>query len=126
LRDAVLAHIGTVMPFYERHLVAVDSPHEDPLQKGPKGWAGATPTPSRTGRKPLPLSPVYPVREGLWGVQGVDMRSGVKQLYLVGREVLPGLGFEGDFLTAWSAARVVLESSGRKDLLRRQVLLGGD
>jgi phytoene dehydrogenase-like protein len=131
LREAVSAHLATLMPFHEPHLIAVDSPHEAqaaplPAAAGKGSAGGAAGGTAARGGRPFPLPPIYRAPDGFWGVGAINFRSPIKGLYLVGRQVLPGLGFEGDFLTAWSVARVVLESSGRKDLIGRQVLLGGD
>ena len=40
-------------------------------------------------------------------VLGLRHATGVKNLYLVGRENLPGLGLEGDFISGWGAARLL-------------------
>jgi hypothetical protein len=49
---------------------------------------------------------------------------GIKNLFLVGRENLPGLGVEGDFVAAWGLVRLVTTAQPRRDLLRRQILVG--
>ena len=49
---------------------------------------------------------------------------GVKNLYLVGRENLPGLGIEGELVAAWGLARLLSTAGPRRDLLRRQILVG--
>jgi hypothetical protein len=48
------------------------------------------------------------------GVGGASCRSPISNLFLAGREVLPGLGFEGQFLAALQAARAVETLLGTK------------
>ena len=48
------------------------------------------------------------------GVGGVSCASPIPNLFLAGREVLPGLGFEGQFQAAWQAARAVETLLGSK------------
>ena len=49
----------------------------------------------------------------------------VKNLFLVGRENLPGLVLEGDLISGWGCARLVSSGPARKHLLPRRVLIGG-
>ncbi|HEY6477278.1 MAG TPA: hypothetical protein VI456_11905, partial [Polyangia bacterium] len=55
---------------------------------------------------------------------GLPHASGVKNLLLVGRENLPGLGLEGDLVSGWGAARLVGHAPVRRVPLRRRTLLG--
>jgi phytoene dehydrogenase-like protein len=48
------------------------------------------------------------------GVGGGSSASPISNLFLAGREVLPGLGFEGQFEAAWQAARAVETLLGSK------------
>lgn len=48
------------------------------------------------------------------GVGGAPSASPVPNLFLAGREVLPGLGFEGQFQAAWQAAHAVEMLLGSK------------
>jgi hypothetical protein len=48
----------------------------------------------------------------------------VKNLLLVGRENLPGLGLEGELISGWGAARLVGHAPVRRVSLRRRTLLG--
>jgi phytoene dehydrogenase-like protein len=48
------------------------------------------------------------------GVGGVSSASPISNLFLAGREVLPGLGFEGHFQAAWQAAQAVEMLLGSK------------
>ncbi len=97
LRDAVL----DAVPFYDRHLV-----HESmPLLAA-----------RRTGRgSRLMPHPLYvPVREITLGVTGLPCRSPYKNLLFAGREVVPGLGIEGEFHAGVQAAAAARDLLGRK------------
>jgi phytoene dehydrogenase-like protein len=48
------------------------------------------------------------------GVGGVSSATPISNLFLAGREVLPGLGFEGHFHAAWQAAHAVEMLLGSK------------
>jgi hypothetical protein len=49
-------------------------------------------------------------REHGFGLSGVDLRSPVKNCLLVGESVMPGLGIEGDCVTARQAADLITQS----------------
>ena len=57
--------------------------------------------------------------EGPLGVTGLPHRTGLKNLLLACRQVTPGLGMEGEFITAWGAARIITKSDRRKRKFRR-------
>jgi hypothetical protein len=48
----------------------------------------------------------------------LGQRTPVKNLLLAGREVLPGLGLEGELLAGMRAARLVQETLKKKDPLK--------
>ncbi len=54
------------------------------------------------------------------GVTGLPARAPAKHLFLANREVLPGLGFEGEVLTALRVARMVQETLKKNDPLKRR------
>lgn len=98
IREAV----ADAIPFFERHLVAESVPM----------LAGA-------GRRP-PVHPLYAVGDldPTLGVTGLPVRGPVKNLFFAGREVLPGLGLEGEFYAGIEAAGHVAAALGRKELLK--------
>lgn len=53
-------------------------------------------------------------------VSGLPTRSPVKHVFLASREVLPGLGFEGEVLSAARAADLVQQSLKKSDPLKRR------
>ena len=58
--------------------------------------------------------------ESLLGVTGLPVRAPAKHLFLASREVLPGLGFEGEVLTALRVSRMVQETLKKNDPLKRR------
>jgi phytoene dehydrogenase-like protein len=77
----------------------------------------AAPSERRGSR--LMAHPLYEVQlPQTLGVTGLPTRSPIKNLFFAGREVVPGLGIEGEFHAALQAAARVQEMLGKKDLLR--------
>jgi phytoene dehydrogenase-like protein len=99
IREAV----ADAIPFFERHLVAESAPV---LAAG-----------SGDG-----LPPDHPLhhadREDPLGVTGLPVRGPWKNLFFAGREVIPGLGVEGEFYAGIQAAAHVAALLGRKDVLK--------
>ena len=58
-------------------------------------------------------------------VVGLPHATGVKHLYLVSRENLPGLGLEGELISGWGAARLVSAGPARRYFLPRRILISG-
>jgi hypothetical protein len=57
--------------------------------------------------------------EAVLGVSGLKQHTPTKNLLLAGREVLPGLGLEGEFLAGARAVRLVQEMMKKKAVLKR-------
>ena len=57
--------------------------------------------------------------EAVLGVTGLKQQTSSKNLLLAGREVLPGLGLEGEFLAGIRATRLVQEMLKKKPVLKR-------
>ena len=111
--DAHLAQLGSqirgavedAIPFFERHLVRESVP------------AIASPREQR-GSRLLP-HPLYRVTlDQTLGITGLPCRSPYKNLVFAGREVVPGLGLEGEFHAGLQAAAAAQELLGKKDLFR--------
>jgi hypothetical protein len=101
IRDAV----ADAIPFFERHLVR----ESVPVLAAPK---------ERRGSRLLP-HPLYEVDlEKTLGVTGLPCRSPYRNLVFAGREVVPGLGLEGEFHAGLQAAGAAQELLGRKELLK--------
>jgi phytoene dehydrogenase-like protein len=99
IREAV----ADAIPFFERHLVAESAPV--------LAAAGASGLPA-----PHPLYQVG--RDDGLGVAGLPVRGAFKNLVFAGREVIPGLGVEGEFYAGIQAAGHVAALLGKKDVLR--------
>ena len=99
------AALDEVLPFLGAHPI-----HESvPLLAAPAERRGSR----------LMAHPLYDVQlPRTLGVTGLPSRSPIKNLFFAGREVLPGLGIEGEFHAALQAAASVQDLLGKKDRLR--------
>jgi hypothetical protein len=98
IREAV----ADAIPFFERHLVAES-------------------VPARHARVPedVPIHPLYETDlESVLGVSALPVHGPLKNAFFAGREVLPGLGIEGEFYAGIQAAGHVAALLGRKDVLK--------
>jgi hypothetical protein len=124
-RAAVLAAVKRELPFLERHLVAVDSPHDGlPLWSYVDGHRRLVERSALTGASlaPEPLTPLLDVDPpGYLGLAGEPVRGPIERTFLVGRSVLPAIGQEGQLLAAWSAARMITRTDRRKERMRRDM-----
>ncbi len=99
------AHLDALMPFARPHVKLQSAPYLD---------AGGV-----RGARLLP-HPLYEVdAEHFLGVTGLTQRTPVKNVFLASREVLPGLGLEGEILAGARAARLVQETLKKTDPLKR-------
>jgi phytoene dehydrogenase-like protein len=123
LRGRLLQTVEQLYPGFGKELAVVGSAHDGLAPEGPQAARSA-----RAGSPPAaPLSPapLYArAAEGPFDVTGLPHATGVKNLMLVGRENLPGLGLEGEIVSAWGAARLLGDAPVRRSPLGRRVLLG--
>ena len=121
LRRALRAHVDRLLPFVDRHLLLVHSPHDGVAPEGVDGDRGTAPP-------PLPMEPVWKMPpekvDRALGFCGFPHATGVKHLLLASRQVLPGLGVEGELAAGWAAARLVLQTERKRDLVKGAVLEG--
>ncbi len=97
--------LDALMPFSREKVLLESSPYLD---------AGGV-----RGSRLLP-HPLYQFQgEQLLGITGLPQRTAVKNLFLASREVLPGLGLEGEILSGVRAARLIQESLKKSDPLKR-------
>lgn len=112
-RERVLAALDELSPFLRDNVDWVDSPHDG------RGVFDA-----RAGRELLPSEPfargpetmrsMYALpRPRVHGAAGLTVRTPIARVLLCNEQVVPGLGLEGTFLTAWSAARAVTRALRR-------------
>ncbi|HEY8211305.1 MAG TPA: NAD(P)-binding protein [Myxococcaceae bacterium] len=100
LAERIGAHLESLMPFSRQHLVLSSAPH---LHAG-----------GSRGSRLLPHPHFQIESETLLGVEGLSQRTAVKNLFLANREVLPGLGLEGELLAGRRAARLVMGLTKKK------------
>jgi phytoene dehydrogenase-like protein len=118
LRRGVRQHLDRLLPFVERHLLLVHSPHDGVAPDGTDV--------QRTGAAgPTPMEPIWDMRDDrVLGFCGLPHATGIKHLLLASRQVLPGLGLEGELAAGWAAARLVLQTERKRDLVKGAVLEG--
>jgi hypothetical protein len=118
LRREIRAHLNRLLPFVDRHLLLVHSPHDGISPEGVDGERGNPP-------QPVPMDPVWamPSPRAL-GFCGLPHASGIKHVLFASRQVLPGLGVEGELAAGWAAARLVLQTERKRDLVKGAVLEG--
>jgi phytoene dehydrogenase-like protein len=124
-RAAVLEAVRAELPFFERHLLLVDSPHDGlPIWSYRDGVRRdvARPAAGPRGTGPEPMERQLEVDPpGYIGLAGEPIRGPIDRTLLVGRSVLPGLGQEGAPLAAWGAARLVTKGDRRRQRMRRDL-----
>ena len=120
-RERVLGAVGEVIPFLQRNLVLVDSPHDGrPPEPRDRVIETAPSDPWRPEPEAMPMiEAVEP--HGFLGVCGLLGRTEIKGLLRVGPQVVPGLGNEGELLAALSAARIITRTDRTKEKLRREL-----
>jgi hypothetical protein len=76
----------------------------------------------RLARSParMPCVPRVPHGSAL-GLTCLSHRFAGRHLFLTGRDVIPGLGDEGVFLSAWTVARIISQKNPRRVRLRREL-----
>ena len=122
LRARLIHTLGRVLPALEGKLALVASPYDGLPPEGPDA-AGASPN------KPVPVAappPVFgPPASRPLDVLGLPHATGIKHLYLAGRENLPGLDVEGELTSGWGVAHLVAGGHVRRTTPERRMLLGG-
>lgn len=121
LRARIRKQLSQLLPFFERHLLVLASPHDGltpDLGSSDKG--GAAPDPIIA--TPMTAALACDLPRAL-GVAGIPHATGTKNLYLANSENLPGLGPEGEFVSAWGAARLIAGPRPRRETARREILI---
>jgi phytoene dehydrogenase-like protein len=118
LRTDIRRRLEELLPFVGRHLLLVHSPHDGVPPEGVDGERGTAPP-------PVPMEPVWGMTgPRALGFCGLPHATGVKHLLLASRQVMPGLGIEGELAAGWAAARIVLQTERKRDLVKGAVLEG--
>jgi hypothetical protein len=126
LRGRVVERLERLLPFFREHLIVLASPHDGlPPELAP----GVSPPGERKSAVPAPVAvapmpPVYGVEgDSRFDAAALPHATGIKNLYLAGRENLPGLGMEGELISAWGVVRLIGGMQAKRDPLRREVLI---
>ena len=119
VREGIMESVEELMPFVRRHLHFVDSPHDGRDAQDLIGSRLIAPDePWSRGPQTMPMVYRYPVTR-TFGVAAMPIRTPLRRLLMCSQQVVPGLGDEGDFVTAWSVARVITRSDRRKATMRK-------
>jgi len=126
-RQRVMSVVGTFLPFYERHLLLADSPHDGLPLWDYRGETRALVDRSvlrRTGGgvEPEAMQAQYAIEPtSLGGLAGEMLRAPLGNAFVVGRSAMPALGQEGELLAAWSVARIITRTDRKKERMRREM-----
>ena len=97
--------LARVMPFTKPHVAIESTP-----------WVDATHVVAGRGE----VAPLFQLSPEAWlGAAGLTTSSPWKRVLLAGRQILPGLGFEGEVLAAQRAVKVVETSLKKNDPLKK-------
>jgi phytoene dehydrogenase-like protein len=118
IRGRVRKQLSRLFPFLPQHLLALGSPFDGLPPEVP---GAGKPLPAVA---PIAMPAVYAAeRPRALDLGALPHATGVKNLWLAGRENLPGLGLEGELVSAWSVARLVIGGTQPKRDLRGQDVL---
>jgi phytoene dehydrogenase-like protein len=140
-REEILGTVIDYLPFVERHLLLCDSPHDGrPLWDfrnprandpsiGDKSWGLRAELVDRARLRATggsmeaePMVPRFRVSQPqLGGLAGEPIRTGLGNVLVTGRSVLPALGQEGELLAAWGVARIITRTDRRKEKMLREM-----
>jgi hypothetical protein len=123
IRARVRDELTRLLPFHERHLWVLASPHDGLVPEiGP-----ASPEPKPEKLDPVPPTSMVPALScdlpRMLGIGGAPHSTGINKLFLASGENLPGLGREGEFVSAWGVARLIAPSGHRPGKRRREILI---
>ncbi|MFT3836636.1 MAG: desaturase [Myxococcaceae bacterium] len=105
LMEKLSRRLEELMPFSRKQVKAISAPY---LHASGVRGSRLLPHPLLSFEEESPLS-----------ICGLPLRLPVKNLFLASREVLPGLGLEGEFRAGARVAELVHEAMGKTDPLRR-------
>jgi hypothetical protein len=125
VRARLREELMRVMPFHDRHLHVIASPHDGlPPELGP----AARIDPAHRGRLPG----VPPTRmtaalscdaDRMLGLGGAPHATGFKNVFLASAENLPGLGREGQFVSAWGVSRQIAQPAQQRSTRKKEILI---
>jgi len=121
VRARVRERLGRLLPFFDRHLLVLASPHDGLSPELPEAASGSPP-PEPIAATPMTAALTCELPRTL-AVAGLPHATGIKNLTLVSQENLPGLGLEGELVSAWGAARLVTGAQPGRETSRREILI---
>ena len=123
VRARVREEIARLLPFFDRHLWVLASPHDGLAPELGLQAPGDNPD----ALDPVPPTPMAPALScdlpRMLGIGGASVGTGISNIYLASSENLPGLGREGDFVSAWGVARLIAQPGHRPGARRREILI---
>jgi phytoene dehydrogenase-like protein len=124
-REAVLSTLCETLPFLDQHLQLVDSAHDGlPLYDYRSGARREIERVHLHGTSPSaePMERLWAVEPGGYlDLAAEPVRGPIRNTYLVGKTVLPGLGQEGELMAAWGAAKLITHKDAARQKMRRQM-----
>lgn len=126
-RESVLHAVGELLPFLERHLLIVDSPHDgrplwDYRSGARKDVDRATFRGTGGTNDAEPMAVRWQIEPpSFHGLAAEPIRAPLGGAFVVGPSALPALGQEGELLAAWSAARLITRTDKRRERMRREM-----
>ncbi|MGE5784234.1 MAG: NAD(P)-binding protein [Myxococcales bacterium] len=124
-REAVISTLHSCLPFFEQHLVAVDSAHDGlPLWIWEDGKRRDVDRIHVRETLPLgePMAQQWVLEpRGYLEISGEPVRGPIPGSYLVGSSVLPALGQEGEIIAALSAVHLVTRKHGGHQRIRQKM-----
>ena len=124
LRGRMTHVLRRLLPAFAERMVVLGSPYDGlPAEQRGTPVPETTPPPTQPARPPPALFNIPATRP--LDIIGLPHATGIKNLYLVGRENLPGLGLEGELISGWGVARLMSAGPARKHLSPRRMMIGG-
>jgi hypothetical protein len=118
VRARVRERLARLIPFFDRHLLVLASPHDGLAPELPDGEPAAEPVPA----SPMTGAVTSDLPRTL-AVAGAPHATGLKGLTLASTENLPGLGREGELVSAWGAARLIAGPQPKREANHREILI---
>ena len=107
LKVQIIERVGRVIPFLRNFLIDTSLPVE------PTSWDVEGDEVTRR-LDPWSLHPIFePSVRPMLGVAARPVRTAYKNLVHCGRDVVPGLGLEGEYVTGLGAAEALAQMAGR-------------
>jgi hypothetical protein len=120
VRGRVRERLARLLPFFDRHLLVLASPHDGLPPELPDAPPGSSPNPIPS--TPMVASLTTDLPRAL-SISAVPHASGAKGLTLASAENLPGLGREGELVSAWGAYRLIAGPQPKREAARREILI---